>query len=78
MARFHQRCAAILGSALGVLALLATMFAAPAGAELRDGSCPSSVDTTDEGWICSLLILDTPTDSPSEAQIDLWRGALET
>lgn len=66
----------LLGAATGVLALLATLLAAPAGAQLQEGTCPSSVDTTDEGWICSLLISETPTESPSNEQIDLWMDAL--
>lgn len=67
---------AVLAAPLGIVAMLSTMLAAPAGAQLEDGTCPSSVDTTDEGWICSLLILDTPTDSPSDGQISLWSEVL--
>lgn len=76
MTKLRLRTSA-LASALGILALLAPMVAGvPVGAQLDEGSCPSTVDTIDEGWICSLLILATPTDSPSDDQIVLWSEVL--
>jgi hypothetical protein len=70
----------VLASALGALALIATMLASRSGAQQEptgeDGACPPSVDTIEEGWICSLLILGTPTDSPSDRQITLWSEVL--
>ena len=74
--RVHETLTPIFAAAVGLIALLVAMLPAPAGAQLRDGTCPSSVDTTDEGWICSMLILDTPTDSPTAEQIDLWSEVL--
>ena len=67
-------------AAVGIVAMLAVMFAPPAGAQsgqLQDGTCPSSVDTTAEGWICSMLILETPAASPSADQIALWSDVLD-
>lgn len=60
----------------GIVAMvIATLVPAPAGAQV-DGTCPASVDTANEGWICSMLILDTPTDAPTDAQIELWSEVL--
>ena len=56
--------------------MVAALLAAPAGAQLEEGTCPPSVDTTNEGWICSLLILGTPSDSPSADQVALWSDVL--
>ena len=74
--RRAHRTSTPVAAAAGIIAMLAVMLAAPAGAQLDEGTCPSSVDTTDEGWICSLLILDTPTDAPSTEQVALWSDVL--
>ncbi|MFP4514376.1 MAG: hypothetical protein ACLFRV_15655 [Acidimicrobiales bacterium] len=34
------------------------------------------MDTTDEGWICSMLILNTPNDTPTAGEIDRWSQRL--
>ncbi|MBX3284482.1 MAG: hypothetical protein KF703_03985, partial [Actinobacteria bacterium] len=58
-------------------AMLSVTWAPAAGAQFDEATCPASVDTTDEGWICSVLILGTPSSSPGDAQIDLWSRVLE-
>lgn len=72
----RTRTSAVLAAATGIVALGAGMLAAPAGAQLEEGTCPASVDTNDEGWICSMLILETPNNSPSDDQVELWSAVL--
>jgi hypothetical protein len=62
---------------LAALALGSALVSTPATAQLQSGRCTPSVDTIDEGWICSLLIIATPTDSPTEAQMSLWTEVLD-
>lgn len=78
MIRSRNRRTTLLMSCLGILAMAATMLAAPSpvGAQTEDSTCPASVDTVDEGWICMLLVLNTPTSSPTVQQIELWGGIL--
>ena len=62
---------------VAAVATVAAVTASASPARAQTGpSCPASVDTPSDGWICMQLILNTPTSSPSDQQIGLWEGVL--
>lgn len=67
-----------LATSVAAASILVLGGASPAGAQPAGASCPASVDTAGEGWICMLLVLQTPTSSPSDQQIGLWEGIVNT
>lgn len=68
-----RRCRALLVAlavSLGVSGALATV--SPAGAGIP-ATCPPSVDTDVEGWVCMLYILELDR-SPGDAEVAYWTG----
>lgn len=65
----------LLAAVTGAAGLALSPLASPGSAQ-TSGSCPPSVDTRAEGWICEQLLLATPTTSPSDQQIGFWEGVL--
>lgn len=69
----------LLTLTVAAVATVTGVAAAVSPAHAQNGpSCPASVDTTSDGWICMQLILNTPTSSPSDQQIGLWEGVLNS
>lgn len=67
----------LLGPVLVATVVAGLVAPRPAAAQRLDGgTCPSSVDTGDKGWICALLLLDTPTASPTGVEISRWADRL--